>query len=118
MRLLNASGCLDAPTAPEVVRSFDAFVTKTVTPLPREGNDPIRIAEVEGGMLNAIGLANPGIERFCKETLPGLAGLEVAPRAAATVSPTFSGTSSTFGQERFSSMAATSSSSRRAQSSA
>jgi dihydroorotate dehydrogenase (NAD+) catalytic subunit len=77
MRLLNASGCLDAPTAPEVVRSFDAFVTKTVTPLPREGNDPIRIAEVEGGMLNAIGLANPGIERFCKETLPGLAGLEV-----------------------------------------
>ena len=77
MRLLNASGCLDALTAPEVARSLDAFVTKTVTPLPREGNEPVRIAEVEGGMLNAIGLANPGIERFCAETLPKLAGLEV-----------------------------------------
>jgi dihydroorotate dehydrogenase (NAD+) catalytic subunit len=77
LRLLNASGCLDALTAPEVARSLDVFVTKTVTPLPREGNEPIRIAEVEGGMLNAIGLANPGIDRFVAETLPKLAGLEV-----------------------------------------
>jgi dihydroorotate dehydrogenase (NAD+) catalytic subunit len=77
VRLLNASGCLDALTAPEVAQSLDAFVTKTVTPLPREGNDPVRIAEVDGGMLNAIGLANPGIERFVTETLPRLAGLEV-----------------------------------------
>ena len=38
--LLNASGCLDALTAPDVARSLDAFVTKTVTPLPREGNAP------------------------------------------------------------------------------
>jgi dihydroorotate dehydrogenase (NAD+) catalytic subunit len=77
MRLLNASGCLDALTAPEIAKSLDAFVTKTVTPLPREGNDPVRIAEVNGGMLNAIGLANPGIERFCGQTLPELDGLEV-----------------------------------------
>ena len=77
MRLLNASGCLDALTAPEVARSLDAFVTKTVTPLPREGNAPVRIAEVEGGMLNAIGLANPGRERFVAETLPRLAELGV-----------------------------------------
>jgi dihydroorotate dehydrogenase (NAD+) catalytic subunit len=77
LRLLNASGCLDALTAPEVARRLDVFVTKTVTPLPREGNDPVRIAEVDGGMLNAIGLANPGIERFVTETLPKLAGLEV-----------------------------------------
>jgi dihydroorotate dehydrogenase (NAD+) catalytic subunit len=77
MRLLNASGCLDALTAPEVARSLDAFVTKTVTPLPREGNEPVRIAEVDGGMLNGIGLANPGIERFCTDTLPKLGGLEV-----------------------------------------
>jgi dihydroorotate dehydrogenase (NAD+) catalytic subunit len=73
MRLLNASGCLDALTAPEVARSLDAFVTKTVTPLPREGNEPVRIAEVDGGMLNAIGLANPGIEGFLRQTLPRLA---------------------------------------------
>ena len=77
MRLLNASGCLDALTAPEVARSLDLFVTKTVTPLPREGNDPVRIAEVDGGMLNAIGLANPGIDRFVDETLPRLSALDV-----------------------------------------
>ena len=46
--LLNASGCLDALTAPEVARSLDAFVTKTVTPEPRDGNPPVRIAEAEG----------------------------------------------------------------------
>jgi dihydroorotate dehydrogenase (NAD+) catalytic subunit len=77
MRLLNASGCLDALAAPEVARSFDAFVTKTVTPLPREGNAPVRIAETETGMLNAIGLANPGLERFLEEHLPRLAKLGI-----------------------------------------
>ena len=46
MLLLNASGCLDALTAPDVARMFDAFVTKTVTPEPREGNAPVRIAEI------------------------------------------------------------------------
>jgi len=71
--LLNASGCLDALTAPEVARSLDAFVTKTVTPEPREGNRPVRIAETESGMLNAIGLANPGREAFFGRTLPRLA---------------------------------------------
>jgi dihydroorotate dehydrogenase (NAD+) catalytic subunit len=73
--LLNASGCLDAATAPDVARAFDAFVTKTVTPGPREGNRPVRIAETEHGMLNAIGLANPGRERFLAEILPGLRSL-------------------------------------------
>ena len=75
--LLNASGCLDALTAPEVARSLDAFVTKTVTPEPRDGNPPVRIAEIEGGMLNAIGLANPGRERSWSETLPRLGELGV-----------------------------------------
>ncbi len=77
MRLLNASGCLDALTAPEVARSLDAFVTKTVTPLPREGNAPTRIAETDAGMLNSIGLANPGRARFIAETLPELRELGV-----------------------------------------
>jgi len=75
--LLNASGCLDALTAPQTARAFDAFVTKTVTPLPRGGNDPIRIAETDVGMLNSIGLANPGIKRFLREVLPELAQLEI-----------------------------------------
>ena len=73
MRLLNASGCLDALTAPDAARELDAFVTKTVTPLAREGNPPVRIAETEVGMLNAIGLANPGIDAFVAEHLPRLA---------------------------------------------
>jgi dihydroorotate dehydrogenase (NAD+) catalytic subunit len=77
VKILNASGCLDALTAPEVARSLDAFVTKTVTPLPREGNAPARIAEVEHGMLNSIGLANPGIDRFLAHTLPRLGELGV-----------------------------------------
>ena len=38
--ILNASGCLDALEAPEVARALDVFVTKTVTPQPREGNRP------------------------------------------------------------------------------
>ena len=41
------------------------------------GNAPPRIAEVEHGMLNSIGLANPGIDRFLAHTLPRLAELEV-----------------------------------------
>ena len=64
MSLLNASGCLDALAAPEVATQLDAYVTKTVTPLPREGNDPPRIAETESGMLNSIGLQNPGRDAF------------------------------------------------------
>ena len=75
--LLNASGCLDALTAPEVARSLDGFVTKTITPEPRQGNAPVRIAETGAGMLNSIGLANPGRDRFLAEVLPRLRELGV-----------------------------------------
>ncbi|HEX7083288.1 MAG TPA: dihydroorotate dehydrogenase catalytic subunit [Gaiellaceae bacterium] len=77
MLLLNASGCLDALTAPETARQLDAFVTKTVTPEPRGGNRPRRIAETESGMLNAIGLANPGRDAFVAGMLPRLRELGV-----------------------------------------
>ena len=73
--ILNASGCLDALTAPRVAQRLDAFVTKTVTPLPRDGNPPPRIAETECGMLNSIGLQNPGIDAFVRDNLPLLAEL-------------------------------------------
>jgi dihydroorotate dehydrogenase (NAD+) catalytic subunit len=75
--LLNASGCLDALVAPDVARSLDAFVTKTVTPLPRDGNTPVRIAETDVGMLNSIGLSNPGIDRFLTRNVPQLEKLGV-----------------------------------------
>jgi dihydroorotate dehydrogenase (NAD+) catalytic subunit len=75
--ILNASGCLDALEAPDVARSLDVFVTKTVTPLPREGNRPTRIAETAHGMLNSIGLENPGLDALLADKLPRLAQLGV-----------------------------------------
>jgi dihydroorotate dehydrogenase (NAD+) catalytic subunit len=55
-----------------VAKQLDGFVTKTITQLAREGNAPPRIAETAHGMLNAIGLANPGRDRFIAEHLPRL----------------------------------------------
>ncbi|MFQ5414210.1 MAG: dihydroorotate dehydrogenase [Phycisphaerae bacterium] len=54
-----------------------AFVTKAVSPEPRKGNPPERIVETPAGMLNAIGLANVGLERFVAEKVPYLASLGV-----------------------------------------
>lgn len=47
-----------------------AVTTKSITPEPREGNAPWRVVGVPGGMLNAIGLANVGLERFLADKLP------------------------------------------------
>lgn len=49
------------------------LVTKAVTPEPREGNPAPRAAEFAAGMLNSVGLANVGLERFRAEKLPWLA---------------------------------------------
>ncbi|MGH2561084.1 MAG: dihydroorotate dehydrogenase [Thermomicrobiales bacterium] len=49
------------------VQRLGAFVSKGITPLPRAGNPMPRIAETPGGMLNAIGLQNPGIHGFVKK---------------------------------------------------
>jgi dihydroorotate dehydrogenase (NAD+) catalytic subunit len=49
------------------------IVTKAVTPEPRRGAPAPRVAEFSGGMLNAVGLANPGLERVRTEELPWLA---------------------------------------------
>jgi dihydroorotate dehydrogenase (NAD+) catalytic subunit len=70
--ILNASGCLDALTAPAVARRLDAYVSKTITPEPRAGNPQPRLAETDFGMLNSIGLQNPGLERFVSDLLPRL----------------------------------------------
>lgn len=48
------------------------IITKSITLKPREGNPPPRTVETPSGMLNAIGLANVGVERFIKEKLPFL----------------------------------------------
>jgi len=49
------------------------IVTKAVTPEPRQGHAALRVAEFRGGMLNAVGLANPGVRAVAEHELPWLA---------------------------------------------
>ena len=49
------------------------IVTKAVTPEPRQGHPALRVAEFRGGMLNAVGLANPGVTHVAEHELPWLA---------------------------------------------
>ena len=54
------------------IDKIGGIVTKSVTLLPREGNPPNRICETPAGMLNSIGLANVGVDKFCKQIIPYL----------------------------------------------
>lgn len=54
------------------LNQLGAVVTKGVANVPWEGNQTPRVAEVYGGMLNAIGLQNPGIDLFIKRDIPFL----------------------------------------------
>ena len=54
------------------LKKLGGIVTKTITVKPRLGNPPQRIVETPAGMLNAIGLQNPGVEKFIEEKLPYL----------------------------------------------
>jgi len=56
--------------------SIGAVVTKTITLKPRKGNPPPRIFELDYGILNSIGLENPGLDLFIKEKLPKLKKLK------------------------------------------
>ena len=53
-----------------------AIYTKALTPTPREGNAVPRLAETPSGILNSIGLANPGVEKFLSDKVPFLKGLQ------------------------------------------
>ncbi len=82
--VVNASGTFDAIAARRVYGDallerfpFSAFVSKTITPEPRTGNEPQRIWETPAGMINSIGLPNKGLEGFLAEDLPQLGGLPV-----------------------------------------
>ena len=67
-----------------------AVVGKTVTSEPREGNDPPRTFETASGMLNSIGLQNPGIEKFVREVLPAVAAWGELPKCSPTDERPFS----------------------------
>ena len=74
--VVTASGCF--ASGREMARFFPlahlgAVVTKSVTLEPRDGLPPPRMAETAGGMLNAIGLQNPGVDAWLAKDLPWLA---------------------------------------------
>jgi dihydroorotate dehydrogenase (NAD+) catalytic subunit len=82
--IINASGTFDAIAAQRVFGEelierfpFSAFVSKTVTLAPRQGNPPPRLWEVPGGLINSIGLPNKGLDGYLAEDLPQLAMLPV-----------------------------------------
>ena len=82
--VLNGSGTFDAIAARRAFGDallerfpFHAFVSKTITLEPREGNPPPRLWETPAGMINSIGLPNKGLEGFLAHDLPRLAELPV-----------------------------------------
>lgn len=70
--LLAAGTCGFGREVSSVIRleMLGGFVTKSVTLLPRAGDPPPRVAEFGAGMLNSVGLANPGAEAVRRECLP------------------------------------------------
>ena len=82
--IVNGSGTFDAIAAHRVFGDellqrfpFAAFVSKTVTLQPRQGNPPPRLWEVPAGLMNSIGLPNKGLAGYLAEDLPRLALLPV-----------------------------------------
>ena len=62
--LVPASGTLAKEALGEAGGVYGAVLPKTTTPAARAGNPPPRVAETPAGMVNSIGLQNPGVERF------------------------------------------------------
>ena len=82
--IINGSGTFDAIAAHRAFGDallqrfpFAAFVSKTVTVQPRQGNPPPRLWEVPAGLMNSIGLPNKGLEGYLADDLPRLAQLPV-----------------------------------------
>jgi dihydroorotate dehydrogenase (NAD+) catalytic subunit len=65
--LMPASGTLSKEALGEVEGIYGAMLPKTTTPAARAGNPPPRVAETPAGMVNSIGLQNPGVERFLQD---------------------------------------------------
>jgi dihydroorotate dehydrogenase (NAD+) catalytic subunit len=82
--VVNGSGTYDAIAAHAAFGDalldafpFSAFVSKTITLAPREGNPPPRLWETASGMINSIGLPNKGLDGYLEHDLPKLAALPV-----------------------------------------
>jgi len=82
--IINGSGTFDAIAAHRAFGDavldafpFSAFVSKTITLEPRDGNPPPRLYETPAGMINSIGLPNKGLAGYLSDDLPALAQLPV-----------------------------------------
>jgi len=82
--IINASGTFDAIAARRAFGDellerfpFSAFVSKTVTVEPRQGNPPPRLWELPAGLMNSIGLPNKGLDGYLANDLPQLSELSV-----------------------------------------
>jgi dihydroorotate dehydrogenase (NAD+) catalytic subunit len=82
--IVNGSGTFDAIAARKAFGDallhafpFSAFVSKTITLRPRDGNPPPRLWETPAGMINSIGLPNRGLDGYLEHDLPQLAQLPV-----------------------------------------
>jgi dihydroorotate dehydrogenase (NAD+) catalytic subunit len=80
--VLNGSGTFDVIGARRTFGDalaerfpFDAFVSKTITKAPRQGNPPPRLWETPAGLINSIGLPNKGLDGFLASDLPQIAEL-------------------------------------------
>jgi dihydroorotate dehydrogenase (NAD+) catalytic subunit len=83
--IINGSGTFDAIAANRafvedlrVDFPFAAYVSKTITLTPREGNPPPRLWETAAGLINSIGLPNKGLEGYLAEDLPKLIGMRTS----------------------------------------
>ena len=77
--VMNAAGTFDPEAYRDLVEAdkLGAYVTKSITLNPREGNPQPRIYEVIGGIINCIGLQNVGVEKLIKEKLPAFRRLTI-----------------------------------------
>ncbi|HTA05665.1 MAG TPA: HisA/HisF-related TIM barrel protein [Solirubrobacteraceae bacterium] len=105
-RVINGSGTFDALAARRVfggalVRDFPfaAYVSKTITLEPRDGNPAPRLWEAAGGMINSIGLPNKGLEGYLAEDLPQLSELLAEAGDAAEPVPLITNVMGSTGEE-------------------
>jgi dihydroorotate dehydrogenase (NAD+) catalytic subunit len=89
--LIPAAGTLSKEGFGETRGIYGAMLPKTVTPRPRTGNPPPRIAEVSSGMVNSIGLQNPGLDRFLDNLFDYDIGLPLFVSIAADTVAEFAG---------------------------
>jgi dihydroorotate dehydrogenase (NAD+) catalytic subunit len=88
--IINGSGTFDAIAANQAFGEdlrgdfpFAAYVSKTITLTPREGNPPPRLWETPAGLINSIGLPNKGLEGYLEGDLPQLVGMTTTRRPGA-----------------------------------